>query len=250
MKAVIYARYSPRRVRKEKGQPAPPQATLETQLSRCLAYCEASDYELVARHHDEMLSGARSDNRPGLEAAIVAAVQHKAVLVVYSLSRLARNTKDAIEIADRLAAGGAHLAMLDMQIDTASPIGRCFFTILAALDQLERERTAERTSDAMLRLQASGHRMSKEPPYGWAISPTSPDRLTRIPAEQAVIAWIVQLRTDGLGLRAIARKLARKGYSCRGNGFHHARIKAILRRAGEARVVGRSSERPTAPCET
>jgi len=233
MKAVIYARFSPRR-RPSKAE------SIDTQLDRCRSYCMANDYTLVAERSDEMLSGARTGNRPGLESAIAAACRHKAVLVVYALSRLARNTKDAIEIADRLAAGGAHLAMLDMQIDTSSSIGRCFFTILAALDQLERERIAERTSDAMLRLQADGRRMSKQPPYGWMIDPDSPrdadsGRRTGLianPREQAVIPRIVELHGRGMSLRAIGRQLAREGISCRGNGFHHSRIKAILLRAG------------------
>ena len=240
MKAIIYARYSPRR--------EPNQAeSIETQLDRCRAYCRASGYEVVAEHSDRMLSGARVDNRPGLESAIVAAGQHKAVLVVYSLSRLARNTRDAIEIADRLAAAGAHLAMLDMQIDTSSSIGRCFYTILASLDQLERERIAERTSDAMLRLQADGRRMSKQPPYGWMVDPDSPrdqrsgrrTGLIENPSEQEAIPLIVELHAKGKGLRAIARHLAREGISCRGNGFHHGRIKAILRRAESSALHSR-----------
>jgi hypothetical protein len=93
----------------------------------------------------------------------------------------------------------------------------------------------------MLRLQADGRRMSKQPPYGWEIDPTSaineksknrvPSGLRENPAEQEVIHQIVNLHSaDKMGLRAIARYLKSHGVQCRGNGFHHHRIQAILRR--------------------
>ena len=42
------------------------------------------------------------ENRKGLQDALKLACQRKAALVVYSLSRLARSTRDAIDISERL----------------------------------------------------------------------------------------------------------------------------------------------------
>src|SRR5262249_23218430 len=67
-------------------------------------YCEGHGYTVVAEYKDKDVSGERADNRPGLQKANAAACERKAVLCVYSLSRLARCTKDAIDLAERLSA--------------------------------------------------------------------------------------------------------------------------------------------------
>jgi DNA invertase Pin-like site-specific DNA recombinase len=79
--AVLYARFSPRPNPDERD-------SVEKQLERCRAYCEGHGYTVVAQHHDKDVSGERADNRPGLQKAITAACDRKAVLCVYSLSRL------------------------------------------------------------------------------------------------------------------------------------------------------------------
>jgi DNA invertase Pin-like site-specific DNA recombinase len=116
---------------------------------------------VVAQHHDKDLSGERGDNRPGLQRAITAACDRKAVLCVYSLSRLARCTKDAIDLAERLSAAGADLAVIQENVNTRSPMGRFVFILFSALAELEHEQVAERTSTAMLRHQAKGRRMTR-----------------------------------------------------------------------------------------
>src|SRR2546427_10779418 len=72
--------------------------SLEAQEAKIRAWCEANNYSMLALHNDAGLSGSRSDNRPGLQAALNEACKGKTALVVYSLSRLARSTKDAILI--------------------------------------------------------------------------------------------------------------------------------------------------------
>jgi DNA invertase Pin-like site-specific DNA recombinase len=90
---------------------------------------------VLAAYSDKDLSGGRADNRPGLQEAIATACQRKAVLCVYSLSRLARCTKDAIELAERLNAAGADLAVIQENVNTRSPMGRFIFTLFSALAQ-------------------------------------------------------------------------------------------------------------------
>src|SRR5262249_53682630 len=152
-------------------------------------YSVGHGYTVVAEHHDKDLSGARAGNRPRLQHAIAAACKRKAVLVVYSLSRLARCTKDAIDLAARLSAAGADLAVIQENVNTRSPMGRFVVILFSALAKLEREQVAERTSAAMLRHQAKGRRMTRldRCPYGWWPDPAAPDRLAEHAGEQAVI---------------------------------------------------------------
>lgn len=226
--AVIYARFSPR--------PCPDACdSVEKQLERCLAYCASHGYAVLAECHDKDLSGGRADNRPGLQEAVVLACRHKAVLVVSALSRLARCTRDAIDLAERLSAAGADLAVIQESVNTRSPMGRFIFTLFSALAQLEREQIAERTSSAMLRHQAQGRRMTRPDrcPYGWRPDPADLDRLVEDPQEQLTIARILEERRQGKGLRAIARALDQAGIACRGRRWSHSVIRSILIRLGQ-----------------
>jgi DNA invertase Pin-like site-specific DNA recombinase len=226
--AVLYGRFSPR--------PSPEECdSVEKQLERCRAYCSGHGYTVVAEYHDKDLSGGRADNRPGLQKAIAAACARKAVLVVYSLSRLARCTRDAIDLAERLSAAGADLAVIQENVNTRSPMGRFIFTLFSALAQLEREQIGERTSNAMLRHQAKGRRMTRPDrcPYGWQPDPADPGRLVEDTEEQAAIARIREEHRRGKGLRAIARALDRAGIDCRGRRWSHSAVRSVLRRAGQ-----------------
>jgi hypothetical protein len=67
------------------------------------AQADANGYTLVDVFTDAGISGKRADNRPGLLAALDAVCKARdTALVIYSLSRLARSTMDAIAIAERL----------------------------------------------------------------------------------------------------------------------------------------------------
>ena len=72
--------------------------SLEVQRARIDDHCRLHAHRLVEVHADEGRSAKRTDNRPGLAAALAQACDCGGVLVVYSLSRLARSTRDAIEI--------------------------------------------------------------------------------------------------------------------------------------------------------
>ena len=223
--AVLYGRFSPRPSADECD-------SVDKQIERCRAYAAGHGYKVVAVHGDKDLSGGRADNRPGLQKAIAEACRCKAVLVVYSLSRFARNTRDAIDLAERLNKAGADLAVIQENVNTRSPMGRFIFTLFSALAQLEREQIAERTSTAML--SASGERPADDQadrcPYGWRVDPLAPDRLAEATEEQAVIARIRQERQKGATLREIAAGLDRAGVRCRGGRWEHSTVRSILRR--------------------
>lgn len=123
-KAVIYIRVSTSR-QAEDG------ISKDAQLARGRAWCQAMGYEIIGEHQDNGISGKRTDNRPGLQAALKAACEHKAALVVYSLSRLARSTKDALSISEQLSNAWADLVSLSEQIDTTSAAGKMVFRMLA-----------------------------------------------------------------------------------------------------------------------
>ena len=94
MKAVAYIRVS------TEGQ-ATDGISLDLQRSKAQAWADLNDAELVAVCADEGLS-AKTANRPGLVQAVELAIVNRAALVVYSLSRLSRSTRDTLDLVGRL----------------------------------------------------------------------------------------------------------------------------------------------------
>ena len=165
---------------------------------------------MLALHTDAGLSGSRADNRPGLQTALNEVCKEKAVLVVYSLSRLARSTKDAILISERLNRAGADLVSLSEQIDTTSASGKMVFRLLAVLAEFERDLISERITTTLAHLKSQGRRVSGLIPYGFDLA-SDGRTLTLNKHEQTVIGRICQLRTRGQSLRQIAALMNKQG---------------------------------------
>ena len=177
VKAIVYSRFSPR-------PNAADSDSIQVQQDKCRSYCEATSMDILAFYADQAMSGKSMDNRPDLLRAIQHAKDEKAVLVVYSLSRLARNTSDTLRIAEELQQAGAGLALLDLQVSTTTPAGKMMLTMLAAFATFEREVISQRTSDSMLFKSSQGKRVGRYARYGWNLDGI------QVPVEQAAIQRI------------------------------------------------------------
>ena len=108
----------------------------------------------------EKMSGARSD-RPEL-AKVLKRLDAGDVLMVTRLDRLARSTRDLLNILDDIAKRGAGFKSLhDAWADTTSAHGRLMVTILAGLAEFERELILARTSEGRTRAKARGVRFGR-----------------------------------------------------------------------------------------
>lgn len=183
--------------------------SLEAQESRIRAWCELNGYTLGAIHTDAGISG-KNMNRPGLQKAIAACGQGDA-FIVYSLSRLTRSTKDALQISEQLEKSGVDLISLNEHIDTTTPFGKAFYRIIAALNELERDQLSERTKEALAFKKSQGERLGA-PRYGFQVVDS---QLVEVKSEQQVIAEIHHYRRSGLSLRSIVAKLQEQGYQSR-----------------------------------
>jgi site-specific DNA recombinase len=203
--------------------------SLDAQRAKIHAWCELNGYTLMAVHADAGLSGGRADNRPGLQAALVDVCKQGGALVVYSLSRLARSTKDAIAISERLNKSGADLVSLSEKIDTTSAAGKMIFRLMAVMAEFERDQISERTTTAMQHLRSQGKRISGKIPYGYDLNA---GELVENKSEQASIKVMVELHRAGLSLRQIAAELEARGISTKsGAAWSATVIRGILKRA-------------------
>jgi DNA invertase Pin-like site-specific DNA recombinase len=100
----------------------------------------------VVRLFSEKMSGARSD-RPQLQRLLKTLASGDMVIVT-RLDRIARNTRDLLNILDTISKAGASFKSLaDQWADTSTPHGRLMLTILGGLAEFERELIKARTSE-------------------------------------------------------------------------------------------------------
>ena len=110
----------------------------------------------------EKISGAHSD-RPEL-AKVLRRLQTGDVLMVARLDRLARSTKDLLNILDEIAKRGAGFKSLaDSWADTTTAHGKLMITVLGGLAEFERSLILARTSDGRTRAKAAGVRFGRPP---------------------------------------------------------------------------------------
>lgn len=180
--------------------------SLDAQRGKIEAWAKLHDETEVVIYEDAGISGASMDQRPGLQDALREVCRRKGALIVYSLSRLARSTRDTLSISDRLAKSGAELVSLSERIDTTSASGKMVFRMMAVLAEFERDQISERTRAAMAHLRNSRRRFSRFAPYGWDFDDGGEVLLPNL-GEQLVIGRMVGLRAEGLPFQAIADRL-------------------------------------------
>jgi site-specific DNA recombinase len=168
-------------------------------------YAQTKGREIKTICYDFARSG-KDDNRPGLTFARQILAKGD-VFLVTNLSRLSRNTKDAITIKEELQDRRVSLVILDLNIDTTDAIGSAMFEIYSTMVSLERKQIGNKVSSAMKTHAASGN-MNPRPPYGyrWVAKKQA---LEPVEEEQEVIRFIRELKEKDpeMSCRAVARAL-------------------------------------------
>ena len=101
----------------------------------------------VDKVYIDMCSG-KNMQRPQLQA-MLDFMREGDTIIVESFSRLARSTKDLLEITDIMTAKGVEFISQKETIDTKTPAGRMLLTILASISQFERECIRERQQEGI-----------------------------------------------------------------------------------------------------
>ena len=107
----------------------------------------ANYYEKIRKVFIDKVSG-KNMNRPQLQA-MLDYVREGDVVVVSDFSRLARSTRDMLQIVQELTEKGVGLISLKENVDTDTPQGRFMLTVFAALAELERETILQRQREGI-----------------------------------------------------------------------------------------------------
>ena len=106
--------------------------------------------------YNEKMTGTKR-NRPELEKLLERLTEGDTV-VVESLSRLGRSTKDLIWLMETFNSKGVNLVSLKESIDTTTSTGKLLFTLMSAIAQFERDVIADRTREGLNSARARGRK--------------------------------------------------------------------------------------------
>ena len=101
----------------------------------------------IDKLYEEKISGKNTD-RPQLKA-MLQYVREGDTVYAESFSRLARSTRDLLEIVEDLTSKGVQFVSLKENVDTSTPQGKFMLTVFAGLAQLERDTILQRQREGI-----------------------------------------------------------------------------------------------------
>ena len=114
---------------------------------------EARQIEALEKHNiekwfTEKVSGKNTTDRPELNN-MIDFVREGDTVYIHDFSRLARSTKDLLEIVEKLNAKGVHLVSNKENIDTSTPTGKLMLTMIGAIAEFERQNMLDRQAEGI-----------------------------------------------------------------------------------------------------
>ncbi|MEK7414229.1 MAG: recombinase family protein [Planctomycetota bacterium] len=208
--------------------------SLDAQRQRIRTFAIQHGHTILAEFSDEGVSGRSTDGRPGVQQAVELACRKRGALVIASLSRLARNTSDALSIGNRLEKAHARLVSLNEAVDTSTPTGRLVWTMLAAVNCWLAESGQLATVETLAHMRRKRMRVSGIIGYGFRAGGDD-GVLIPVPEEQAVLTQMQSWRSAGWSYPRIAQELEARGIKTKQGRDHWNRlvVRQILVREAE-----------------
>ena len=126
-------------------------STVEQNIARQEVIMKKLDVEKI---FIDKISG-KNKERPMLKE-MMDFVRSGDIVVVESISRFARNTRDLLELVDQLVAKGVQFVSMKEKIDTSTPSGKFMLTVFGAVAQLERDYILQRQKEGIAIAKANG----------------------------------------------------------------------------------------------
>ena len=161
--------------------------SVEMQRTDLRRFCQQRGFEIFHEYVDEGVSGTK-DRRPAFDALMQDARRGLfGAVPCWRFDRFARSTKHLISALDEFRHLGIDFISYQENIDTASPLGKAMFTIVAAIAELERNIIVERIRGGIRRAREQGKRLGRRPL-----------------ADPSLLRTVLQMKAQGKSIRAIA----------------------------------------------
>jgi len=148
-KAAIYVRVST------------PDQHVESQLYDLREFAAHKGYEIVHEYEDRGVSG-KNARRPGLDLLMADARRKKfSVVLVAAFDRIARSTKNFLQVVDELDSMGIEFVSRREGVATGDAMGRLFVTVISAIAELERSLVVERVKSGIRRAKLEGRQIGR-----------------------------------------------------------------------------------------
>jgi site-specific DNA recombinase len=184
---------------------------LEAQERAIRSFAESQGYDLLRVVSDPGISGATLPSERGgfgqlLDLAGSGAIS---ILLVWKFDRLARQIVYSVLTANELAERGVAVRSVTEPIDTATPMGRTIFAVLAGMAEQERQAITERTWSGRRTKADKGGFAGGAAPYGYRKDKDG--GLIVDEAEAAIVRRIYTMCESGMSASAVARALNSEG---------------------------------------
>lgn len=207
--------------------------SIDAQLDTLRGYCKSNHRIVVGEYVDAGVSGKSTAGRKELQRLLRdAELRTFDEVVVWKISRMARNTLDLLNIVECLGKYDIHFRSFSENFETETPMGRFALQMMGAVSELERNQIVDNVKLGLKQRARSG-KWNGGIMLGYesvAADDGKEKALAVVPKEAALVRKIFELYASGRGLKSIANQLNHEGHKTkRGGAFSAVAIGDILR---------------------